>query len=163
MAVENKYVESNLALGKKASALNEQGAQTVTAVATVAVAAADDDGSIYRLFANVPSNLVPIKIAIHNTAITAGTVYHVGLYKPNLGTVVEVDILAATVDMSSARTIATDNNAGLGSLTLSNGTQDLATLSGETTPGSSYDIALTGATVGTAAGTIRVTATFAYL
>lgn len=163
MAVENKYVDSLLAAGKLASALNTFGTQTVTMVATAAVAAANDDTSVYRLFKGVPSNFVPVKIAIHNTAITAGTDYDLGLY--NVGTdgaVVDKDILADGLDMSSARTIATDNNAGMTSLTLSNGTQDLATLGAETNPASAYDICLTANTVGSAAGTIRVTATFAY-
>ena len=163
MAVEDKYVDSNLAAGKLASALNEQGTKTFTAVATVAVAAADDDGSVYRVFKNVPSSVVPICICIHNTAITSGTDWDVGLYKTNLGAVVDKDILADGLDLSSARTIATWNNAGMTTLTLSNGTQDLGTLSAQTDPDAAYDIALTANTVGSAAGTVRVTATFAYV
>jgi hypothetical protein len=64
--------------------------------------------------------------------------------------------------MSSARTIATSNNAGMSALTIANGAQTLATLSGQSSPDASYDIALTADTVGSAAGTIRVTATFAF-
>jgi len=157
------YADSALEAGKKASALNEQGTKTVTAVATIAVASGDDDNSIYRAFANVPSNMVPVMICIHNTAMTSSTDWDVGLYKTNGGAVVEKDILADGLDLSSARTIATWNNAGLTSLTLSNGTQDLGTLSAQTAPDAAYDIALTANTVGSAAGTIRVTATFAYL
>lgn len=163
MAVENKYVDANLAAGKVTSALNEQGTKTITAVATVAVASADDDGSVYRLFKNVPSSLVPVKIAVHNTAITSGSDYDLGLYAANGGAVVDKDILADGLDMSSARTIATDNNAGMTTVAIASGTQDLGTLSAQTDPYASYDIALTANTVGSAAGTIRVTATFAYL
>lgn len=163
MAVEDKYVDSNLAAGKLASALNEQGTKTFTAVATVAVAAADDDGSVYRVFKNVPASVVPVCICIHNTAMTSSTDWDVGLYETNTGAVVDKDILADGLDLSSARTIATWNNAGLTTLTLSNGTQDLATLSAQTDPYAAYDIALTANTVGSAAGTIRVTATFAYV
>lgn len=164
MAVEDKYVDSSLASGKIASALNSGGVNTVTMVATVAVASADDDASVYRLFKSVPSSYVPVEICIHNTAITSGTDYDLGLYKVGVaGAVVEKDILADGLDMSSARTIATWNNAGLTSLTLSNGTQDLGTLSAQTDIDPSYDIALTANTVGSAAGTIRVTAKFAYL
>lgn len=164
MAVEDKYVDSSLASGKIASALNSGGVNTVTMVATVAVASADDDASVYRLFKSVPSSYVPVEICIHNTAITSGTDYDLGLYKVGVaGAVVEKDILADGLDMSSARTIATWNNAGLTSLTLSNGTQDLGTLSAQTDIDPSYDIALTANTVGSAAGTIRVIAKFAYL
>ena len=162
MAVVDVYADANLEAGKKASALTSSGTNTFTVVATVAVAAGDDDGSVYRVFKDIPSSCVPVNIAVHNTAITAGTVYHVGLYKPNGGAVVEVDVLAATLDLSSAATIATWNNSGMKSLTL--GTlSDLGTLSAQTDVDAAYDIALTGATVGTAAGTIRVTGTFAYL
>lgn len=161
MAVEDKYTDSNVEAGKKGVAYTTgSGAQTVTLMGVVSVASADDDGSIYRVFANVPSNFVPVKIAIHNTAITSGTDYDLGLYKVKDGAVVDKDILADGLDMSSARTIATDNNAGMTTLTLGE-LKTLATLSAQTDPDSSYDIALTANTVGSAAGTIRVTATFA--
>jgi len=163
MAVEFKYVDSLLASGKKASPLNVFGTNVVVGVATAAVAAADDDTSKYVLFKDVPSNLVPVIMCVHNTAITGGTDYDIGLYKANLGAVVEVDILADGLDLSSARTVATLNNAGLTSLTIANGTQDLATLSGASAPDAAYDIVLTANTVGTAAGTVRVTAVFAEL
>lgn len=162
MAVEDKYVDADLAAGKLASALTSYGAETVIAQATVAVLAADDDGSVYRLFANVPSSLVPIKIEVHNTAITAGTDYDLGLYEPETGAVVDKDILADGISMASARTVATSNNAGLTTIDIANGSQTLGTLSAQTDVDSSYDIAFTANTVGSAAGTIRVTAWFAY-
>ena len=164
MAVEDKYVDANVVAGKKGSALTTgTGAQTVTMVATVAVAAADDDGSVYRVFADIPSTYVPLNICIHTTAITAGTDYDLGIYKPNGGTVVDKDILMDGQTMASALTVATWNNSGMGALTLSNGLQSLGTLSAQTDVDASYDLALTANTVGTAAGTIRVTATFAVL
>lgn len=163
MAVVDKYVDASIEAGKKGSALNASGTQTVTVVATVAVAAADDDGSVYRLFADVPSSLVPVNICIHNDAITNGTDYDLGLYDTNSGAVVDKDILADGLDLSSGAGVATWNNAGMTAIGIENGTQDLATLSAESTPPSAYDIALTANTVGTAAGDIRVTATFAYL
>jgi len=161
MAVENKYVNSLVAQGKRSSSLTANGAETITLVATVPVAAADDDGSIYRLF-TVPSNAIPIEIQYHNTAITSGTDFKLGFYKPNLGAVVNKSALTGAVTMGSARTIATSNNAGMTGLDIANGVQTLATLSGQSSPDASYDIALTADTVGSAAGTIRVTATFAF-
>lgn len=164
MAVEDKYVDSDLEAGKLGSSLVTTGTNHhIMGIATTAVAAADDDLSVYRLFKNVPANLVPIKITIHNTAITGGTDYDLGLYKANSGAVVDKDILADGISMGSARTIATDNNAGLTTIGIANGAQDLGTLSAQTNPDAAYDIALTANTVGTAAGTIRATAWFAYL
>ena len=163
MAVEDKYTDADVEAGKKGSALTAAKADTVTIVATVAVAAADDDGSVYRAFPNVPSSLVPVKISVHNTAVTGGTDYDLGLYKPNGGAVVDAGILADGLDLSSAATIATDNNTGITTIGIANGPQTLGTLSAQTDVDGSYDVALTANTVGTAAGTVRIVGTFAYL
>ncbi len=161
MAVENKYVDSNLAAGKKAKAGFAFGDNAITLKAIVSVAAADDDTSKYRIFKGLPSNLIPVNICVHNAAITAGTDYDLGLYKVGVdGAVVEVDILADGLDMSSARTAATWNNAGLTSVALANSQKTLAELSGQALPDDAYDLVLTANTVGSAAGAIVVTATF---
>lgn len=162
MAVEDKYVDADVEAGKRASALFAYGTDTVTGVGTVAVASGDDDGSVYRVFSGVPSSLVPIYIEIHNTAVTGGTDYDLGLYTVDSGAVVDADILADGISMGSARAIATSNNAGMTTIDIANGGQTLGTLSAQTDVDSAYDIALTANTVGTASGTIRVTATFAY-
>jgi len=162
MAVENKYTDANLVLNKKTEAYKVgSGSEPFILVSTVSVAAADDDGSIFRVFASVPSNAVPVSIEVHNTAITGGTSYGFGLYRSNLGAVVNATVLASAVSMATARTIDTANNVGLGALTLGE-VRTLASLSGATNPDDSYDIALTATTVGTAAGTIRVRGIFVF-
>jgi len=159
MPVENKYTDANLVANKKTEAYKVgSGSEPFILVGTVSVAAADDDGSIFRVFASVPSNAIPISLEVVNTAITGGTSYGFGLYRSNLGSVVNATVLASAIDMSSARTIATSNNVGLSALTLG----ELASLSGATNPDDSYDIALTATTVGTAAGTIRVRGIFVF-
>lgn len=160
MAVEDKYVEANTAAGKKAKAAFSNGDKLVTMRAIVAVAAADDDGSKYRLFKGIPSNLIPRDICIHNGVVTGGTDYDLGLYKTNLGAAVEVDILADGISMGSARTMATWNSAGLTSVSYLNAGKTLAELSGQTDPDDAYDLVLTANTVGSGAETIVVTATF---
>lgn len=159
MAVEDKYVDANLEAGKLANAAFASGAQTVSMRARVLLAAADDDTSKYRLFKSLPANLIPLNICVHNAAITAGTDYDIGLYKVD-GAVVEVDVLADGLDMSSARAIATWNNAGMTSVSLANSGKTLAELSAQTNPDESYDLVLTANTVGSAADYIVVTATF---
>lgn len=165
MAVENKYTDSNIVAGKKAqSFVAGSGGQVFTLVGVVSVAAADDDGSVYGVFKGVPANAVPVSICVHNTAITGGTDYELGLYKAgNLtpGAVITKGVFATGLDLSSARTIATANNAGMTALTLSE-LKTLATLSGQTNPDESYDICFTADTVGSGAGTVRVTATFVF-
>lgn len=162
MAVVDKYTDTNVEAGKKGAGLvTGTGVQTVTLCNVVSVAAADSDTSVYRVFADVPSSYIPLNICIHNTAMTAGTDYDLGLYTVNSGAVVNKEILAAALDLSSAATIATWNNSGMNALTL--GTlSSLGTLSAQTDVAGAYDVALTANTIGTDAGTIRVTATFAY-
>lgn len=157
----DSYVEANIAAGKKPSAVNGLGTELYYIENTVSVLAADSDGDIYRVFADVPSNYVPVKITIHNTAITGGTDYDLGLYDVSSGAVVDKDILADGISMATARTIATDNNAGMTTIGIANGTQTLGTISAETDVPAAYDIALTANTVGSADGTIRVSAWFA--
>lgn len=162
MAVVDKYTDANLEADKKTSGLTSTGADKLVIQATVAVAAGDDNNSVYRIFKSVPASLVPTKIEIHNTAITGGTDYDLGLYGENRGAVVDADILADGLSMATARTIATANNAGLTTIDIADGSEDLAAISGQSEPDAAYDIAFTANTVGTAAGTIRVTGEFAY-
>ena len=163
MAVENKYTDANVVAGKKASALVcGPGVQTVTMVGVVAVAAADDNNSVYRVFADVPSSYIPVNICIHNTAIGSGSDYDLGLYGVDLGAAISSECLASTIDMSSAVAITTWNNLGMKNLALGE-LKTLGTLSGQTDISAAYDIALTAVAVGTEADTIRVTATFAVL
>jgi len=166
MAVVDLYSQTDLEAGngKKFPSLNGLGTQTYTAVGTAVVVSADSDTSVYRVIPNMPSNAVPINICIHHGTITSGTDYDLGLYKTNGGAVVEVDILADGLDLSTARLIAVWNNAGMTSLDIVNGTQTLATLSGQTDPDASYDICLTANTVGSATSEeIRVTFTYALI
>ena len=165
MAVVDIYSQADKESGngKRFPAVNGSGTETFTVVGTSTVAAGDDDTSKYRVLFDIPSNAVPINICIHNTAITAGTDYDLGLYETDSGAVIDADILADGIDLSSAATIATWNNTGMTTIDIANGTQTLGTLSAQTDVASSYDIVLTANTVGSAAGTIRVTAEFALL
>lgn len=121
----------------------------------VSVAAGDDDGSVYRLI-RLPSRAVVNKIDLLNTAITAGTVYHCGVYNTdkNGGAVVSVDLFANTVSMATARTAPLD----LRHFTdpIANGEKQIWQLLGlDTDPNIDYDLCLTGATVGTADGVLK--------
>ena len=63
MAVENKYVNANVAADKKAIPALINGDEGKVAVTTFEVAAADDDGSIFRVFA-INSNMIPHSIVL---------------------------------------------------------------------------------------------------
>lgn len=161
MAVEDKYVDSNLAAGKLAKSALSIGSKTVTIVATGEIAAADDNGSIYRFFKSVPSTYIPVEITIMTDGITNGTDYDLGLYEVGAGkAVVDQDVLMDGQTMASALTRATGHQLGLQTVDIANLGSTLGELSGQTDVDPAYDIALTANTVGTAAGTISIIATF---
>jgi hypothetical protein len=159
MAVENKYVDSNIVVGKKALT-GAAGAEIVAYTVTFEVAAADDDGSVYRVLKGIPANVIPFNISIVCDAITSGTDWDLGVYKTDFGAVVDKDILMDGQTFATALTRATGHQLGLGAVNADKVNATLATLSGQTNPDDSYDLALTANTVGSAAGTVSVIAEF---
>lgn len=161
MAVEEKYVNANLEAEKLDAAAFTSGDKTICAVVTFEVAAADDDGSVYRLLKGVPADLIPTKFEIACDAITAGTDYDLGLYESTVGgvagSVIDADKFADGIDLSSAVAFASAID-GLQTLDIDEVQERLYTLAGQTLDDHStdYDIALTANTVGSAAGTISV-------
>jgi hypothetical protein len=161
MAVENKYVDSLIVSGKKTTApFAGTGSEEIVMVATFETAAADDDGSIYRVFKEVPSTYIPTEINIACDTITAGTDWDLGLYKTNLGAVVVKDNLMNGQTLATALTRATGHQLGLAAVNIADVKSSLATLSAQSNPDNAYDIALTANTVGSAAGTVTVIAKF---
>lgn len=126
------------------------------ATATVEVAAADSDGSVFRMV-RLPSNAVVYKIDVLNDAITSGTDYDFGLYKTAAdgGAVVDADAFASAVDLSSARVAPLDiTHEALNIDKVEKRLFEVATLT--TDPNILYDLCFTANTVGSAAGTISV-------
>ena len=127
-------------------------------VATVEVAAADDDGSVYRM-CRVPSGARISHILVANDAITAGTAYDFGVYRTAAdgGAAVDDDLFMSAVDMSSARDQLTDLTYESASINIDKVEKRLWELLGlSADPFVEYDLAFTADTVGTAAGTISV-------
>lgn len=155
MAVESKFADSDFATGSLVDA--SKGGTLKSVQETLAVAAADDNGSVYGLFL-VNSNDVPKSIDIQTTAITGGTDYDLGLYDYDIGSgavgaVVDADILMDGQTMATA-SVALD---GLQTVAAAARGTTFWELAGETSdPQKQYIVALTANTVGTAAGTIHV-------
>ncbi len=121
-------------------------------LATVEVAAADDDGSVYRLF-RVGSGWHIHSIRLFNDAITGGTAFDVGLYAIDDGAAVDDDAYASAVNLTSAGTTGTEVAFEVRDIAQAeNKVWQDAGLSADSK--TSYDLSLTGDTVGTAAGTI---------
>lgn len=164
MAVENKYVNADVVASKKSIPAFQNGAEVVQTVSIISVAAADDDGSVYRI-ARVNAKMVPVEIIVTNSAVTGGTDYEIGIYNtldgPLSGAVKDLDVLLGTTSMASARAEGS-GISGLSAVAVANSQQRLFELAGDTESDhpSEYDIAVTANTVGTVAGTIVVKARF---
>lgn len=159
MAVEDKYVDADTEALKHTAAAFVHGDKTVVMVATEETAVADDDGSIYRLWKNVPSDLIPVRIEIYNDAITGGTDYDLGFYNTTTGgvagAVIDKEKLASTLDMSSGAARGSPKD-GLENVDINEVRERIYELAGDTLDDHElgYDIALTANTVGSAIGTI---------
>jgi hypothetical protein len=157
MAVVNAYVSTDT------QNIKQSGGELISMVAIANVAAADDDGSIYRLF-RVNKNLVPLSIEINCPAIAGANAYDLGIYKllELGGAVKDADVLMANANISGGKAIGSEQN-GLADLTVAKLGKQIWELAGETDENNAdnnYDIALTADTVGTAAGAIYVRAIF---
>lgn len=158
MAVEDKYVDADLAAGKLGNPAQISGAEVQAVNFTFEVDAADDDGSIYRVCKSLNPTLIPIKFEINNDSITGGTDYDLGLYDTTTdraaGAVIDKEVFAATLDMSSAAANGSEKN-GLSAVAIEDLPNKLYEHAGDdvNTKKQGYDIALTANTVG-AGGTI---------
>ncbi len=154
MAVENKFANSSLGTGTLLD--SSKSGSTKLLSQSVAIAAADDDGSVYHLFP-VNSNDTPVSCNICTTAITSGTDYDLGLYAYNMdgvvGAVADKDILMDGQTMATASLVLN----GMGAVTADlRGKKFWQLLGLSADPQKTYMVALTANTVGSAAGTINV-------
>ena len=163
MAVEDKYIDSNVAAGKQpASVAGSLGAEVREFTVTFELAAADDDGSVYRLFKNLSPDLIPVSIQVRCDAITNGTSFDLGFYTSGVGgAVINKNVLMSAQTLASALT--TSPADGLANVDIANRTKRIYELCGHTqsTKKSGYDLCLTANTVGTVAGTVTIHARFA--
>ena len=155
MAVEDKYVDSATALGNTAEP-GANGQEIIRMVATVEIAAADDDGSKYRLFKDVPSSFKPQRCTVMCDAITGGTDYELGVYDRNLGAVVSKGLFMTGQTLASASRVLDGLAAvDIADIGAKKSIAELLSLT-PTTAKPAYDITLTADTVGSAAGTVTV-------
>lgn len=167
MAVQDKYTDSNIsgnAVTKLLKSINAQGAQIGALLATFEVAAADDNGSKYRIFKSLDPNIIPLAILVGTDGITGGTAYDIGLYKPDLGVAIAVDCFAANLDVSGAADLGFATALdGMDAVDIANYGRRLFEHAGHdvTNKLDGYDMVITADTVGTAAGTITALVIYA--
>lgn len=134
--------------------------QPVIAVGTVEVAAADDNNSVYR-FVRIPSGARVHKVELVSDAITGGTDYNFGLYKPASlgGAVVSESFFADALDLSIGNTVPVEITFDqIDIANIEKRVWDLLSLTAD--PHTEYDICAKGITVGTGAGTISLRVTY---
>ena len=161
MAVENKYVASQISgnvTNKLMPALAAQGSPVTAFAQTFEIAAADDDTSVYRVFKNVSPNLIPLSIQIWSDAITSGTDYEMGIYRPDLGTVISKGVFQTGQTLASATTFGGVSLYGMAAVNIADVLKRIFEHAGHTvlTKLEAYDLCLTADTVGSAAGTVTV-------
>lgn len=160
MAVEDKYVDSTLAAGKSNNPAYSKGADVQCFRAIAEIAAADDDGSRYRIGSRLPANTIITRIDINNDAITGGSDYNIGLAESGIGGAdIDDNVFADALDLSSANVNFSQPTDGMEALDVANSQKRLFEHAGHTeaTKNSEYDLVLKGVTVGTAAGTVVAT------
>lgn len=177
MAVLNIYTDTtnrgtNGDMLFPAKALTVGGTDLKVAFATFEVAVADTDASIYRIF-TMNKTVVPLDIAIACDAITAGTDWDLGLYKPKsfdggTGAVVDADVFMDGQTFANALDFGYGTALdGMDNVDIADYGKALWELAGHTDTGASptslpqYDIAYIANTVGSAAGTVSTRMLFA--
>lgn len=167
MAVQNKYVDTtnraaNGAMIYPQKALSSVGVEAKLIFVTFEVAAADDDTSVFRL-ATLVNSAVLQDIAVACDAITAGTDWDLGLYRPLYMDGLEVDkdvfmdgqSLASAVDFGYATALDGMDNVNIdsyGKALWEHAGHSITAIPVTALP--EYDIAYTANTIGTAAGTV---------
>lgn len=134
------------------------GARQRAIVDTVALAAADDDNSVYRL-ARVHSSWIIPSIRLFNDTITAGTDFNLGLYEVDTGAAVAESAYADAISLATASTVGVEvayENRDINKIQ-----QRVWQDAGLTAdPNKYYDLCLKGITVGSAAGDVSVIVTY---
>lgn len=161
MAVEDKYIASGEATKILSLPQERAAGQLIYGAATFEVAAADDDGSKYRIFRDLPSDLIPVKIDILCDAMTGSTDWDLGFYDSESGAVVDVDALMDGADLSGGKAQGSEQD-GMAAVGVDEVLKTCWELAGKTTANkkNKYDLVLTANTVGSAAGTVSVRAWF---
>ena len=133
------------------------------AVGTVEIAAADDNGSVYRM-ARLRSSDRVSQLTVFYDLITGGSSFGLGLYRTadDGGAVVDADLFGSALDFTIAPSAAGSEVAFESAATdiakIEKRLWELLGLSAD--PQVDYDIAFTGNTVGSAAGTLSLRVRF---
>ena len=157
MAIEDKYINTEVAAGKLGNPAQMQGMSVFGFCETFEIATADSDGSVYRI-ADLPGNAILTQLLLNCDALTSGTDYDVGLYKSGVsGAAIDKDVFLDGEDISGGHAIGSEQDA-MEDVAMENLTKKIYEHAGHTvsTKHDNYCLALTGNTVGSAGGTVTI-------
>lgn len=155
MAVENKFADAALEAGKKGNPAIMAGGKLLCLAGVLEIAAADDDGSIYKL-ARLPSNAIPVKCEIVSDAIVGATDYDLGLYESNGVDEADKDLFMDGQDINAGNPLSAPLDGLKTGPSIDETGQKIWELLLKTLENKNEDyiLALTANVVGAAAGTI---------
>lgn len=157
------YADSDLAAGKKARARIVTGVDSKLRTITFETAVADAALDVKRLF-RVGAHEIPVRCLIMNDAIAGLTEVDLGLYRPNLGVVVDRDALMDGTNLAAGKAFS-DQLDGLSALGVEErGVRTFGEIAGDVAtsdvighfPADGYDVGLCLVSEVTAAGTITI-------
>jgi len=156
MAVENKWADSALEAGNRSNAAVSPGGLTREFVVSFETAAADDNGSIFKLV-RLPANAIMSDLKINCDAITGMTDVDLGLYDEDGVTAADVDCYMDGADIAAGQAIGSEEN-GLAAVDVADLGKKAWEIAGDTISNKqgSYVLALTANTMGSGVGTITV-------
>jgi len=159
MAVENKWVDANVAAGKKTAPSKVMPGMVFGFACTFEVAAADDNDSVYKL-ALIGGNMVPLTLSLNSDAIAGFTSMDLGFYT-EAGVAVDQDILVAQHDVNGGFARGSELNL-LHDLPIDKIGKPVYEILGKTltTKENAYVLAITAVAAPSAAGTMSVYGTF---
>jgi hypothetical protein len=163
MAVFNDYVNPDVQAGNRTVSVFSQGQRDASSSQTFTVQAADDNGSVYRIFKKLPMTHRIQRIQILNDALTGGSDFDLGFYQTqqpdgSMGVAISQDALASGMDLSVGHN-TTNPLSGLTALSIAQvGIETIGQILAFTPfqPPYEVDLVLTANTVGTTSGQITV-------
>ena len=153
-ALVDAYTDANLVAGKKSDPSLTRCAELFGSVGIAEVAAGDDANSVYRILKGLDPNLRLVDLPLDFDAFGAGGLASIGFYETNLGPVIDLDALAADIDISAAL----KRQDGMAAVDIADRYKKIFELAGHTidTKLGAYDLCITVTVKGaTGAGTIR--------
>jgi len=152
MAVLDVYVDPNLEKGDRQHPNLAGGSRALITVQSFEIAAADDDGSVYRI-GRIASNALLLDCKIACSAITGGTDFDLGLYHINKGDAVDADLFMSGQSFAVASRVID----GLSAVDVKDANKRIWELLGlPKDPMIQYDLAITANTVGSADGEVSI-------